>query len=117
MAYILVVDDQRVMRHLLYRALSSMGHEATIACSGKEVLTLCREHQYDLVILDYRMPDMDGLEIARCLGKELRFILHTSDSGDNDIISEAFKMGALGVIPKITSIRAFIESVEKFLSE
>ena len=115
MAEILVVDDQKVIRQLLYSVLTNRGHRVTLARHGREALGFCEAHRYDLIILDYRMPGMDGLEVAERLGQEVRFILHTSDYGDRDIKVAAMKLGAVGVVPKITGITDFIEHVEVFL--
>lgn len=117
MSDILVVDDQRVIRHLLFQVLSGMGHKVTLACNGLEALALCEAHRYDLIVLDHRMPGMDGLEVARHLSKSVRFILHTSDFGDRDITIAAMKLGAMGVVPKINNITAYGRELERFLEK
>jgi len=115
MAYILVVDDHEVIRHLLYEVLSGMGHNVTVACNGVEALNLCKEHGFDLLILDYRMPYMDGLEVAKRLNGKIHFILHTSDCDNEELKRKAQKAGALGVIEKISGVKAFRKDIEMFL--
>lgn len=117
MSYILAVDDQRIIRELLREALTRLGHRVTLACSGMEAITLCRKHSYDLLILDYRMPDMNGLEVVQCLKRRARFILHTSDYDNWDIQLQAMRLGALGVIAKISDISVFQSSIDVFLNE
>ena len=116
MSYILAVDDQRVIRELLREVLTGLGHRVTLACNGIEAITLCRKYSYDLLILDYRMPDMDGLEVVQCLKGRVRFVLHTSDYDNRDIQLKAMRLGALGVIAKISDISVFQSSIGAFLN-
>src|SRR5579862_2331921 len=57
---ILVVDDDRAIRELIGRALADVGYCADFAENGEAGLTLAADQDYDLVILDLVMPDMDG---------------------------------------------------------
>src|SRR6266853_2125481 len=59
---ILVVDDESIIRETV--ALVFDGHMVETAASGKEALALFEEDKFDLVILDYEMPDMRGDELA-----------------------------------------------------
>jgi len=65
--HILVVDDNRdglVVRRAL---LEEVGYEVKIAMSGEEGLKLFQAHRFDVVVTDYRMPRMDGVELIRRL--------------------------------------------------
>ena len=116
MADILVVDDQEIIRQLSCEVLSRVGHNVIAACNGVEALRLCRQHKFDLLILDYQMPDMDGLEMVERLQGRIRFVLHTSDYDNGEVIRKALEAGALGVIAKIGDIAAFRKQIETFLS-
>jgi len=63
---VLVADDRSLDREILKATLTGMSFEVTTVDSGHEVLQelLDRQHSYDLVLLDWRMPDMDGMETA-----------------------------------------------------
>ena len=61
---VLVVDDEPVACEWLKRALIMDGHAVEIARSGKAALVLFEEGVFDLVILDYEMPDMKGDELV-----------------------------------------------------
>ncbi len=57
---ILVVDDQESMRLLLQDMLEEIGYEVSLAESGTEALKMLEESQFDLVLSDLNMPEMDG---------------------------------------------------------
>ncbi|MEJ2622719.1 MAG: response regulator [Candidatus Thiodiazotropha sp.] len=117
MSNILAVDDQSTIRVLMREALTRLGHRVTLACSGMEAIKLCRKHRYDLVILDYRMPGMNGLDVVKYLKGRVRFVLHTSDYDNWALQLQAICFGALGVIAKISDISAFQCSVDAFLND
>ncbi len=61
-AHLLIVDDLEVNRDLLARRVARLGHTHALAVSGREALARLREADFDLVLLDITMPDMDGYE-------------------------------------------------------
>lgn len=60
---LLVVDDDAINRDVLSRRLKLQGHDVRNASSGSEALQMMRESEFDLVLLDIMMPDMDGYEV------------------------------------------------------
>ncbi len=62
---ILVVDDEAVVRNGIKRALEGRGTETVLAADGKEALALLDHREFDLVLLDIRMPEMDGMSALR----------------------------------------------------
>jgi signal transduction histidine kinase len=62
---LLVVDDDAVNRDVLTRRLTRQGHHVQTASNGQDALRLMREADFDLVLLDVVMPDMDGCEVLR----------------------------------------------------
>ena len=64
---LLVVDDNRVNRLLLGRALEQLGHTVTFAENGREALEVLRQRRVDLVLLDIEMPEMDGYQVLEAL--------------------------------------------------
>ena len=62
---VLVVDDEAVVRNGIRRALEGQGMEASLAANGEEALNLMEHQAFDLVLLDIRMPDMDGMTALR----------------------------------------------------
>lgn len=62
--HLLVVDDELLIRDLLYDHFSGCDYEITLADDGKSAIARLAEQHFDTVILDLKMPDMDGLELA-----------------------------------------------------
>ncbi len=63
----LIVDDVRDITEMLGELVTMLGHEARAATHGERALAIARDFQPDLVLLDLRMPEPDGFEIARRL--------------------------------------------------
>ncbi|GAB4322570.1 MAG: hypothetical protein Kow0074_14240 [Candidatus Zixiibacteriota bacterium] len=61
---ILIVDDELLIRDLLYDYFSARDFEITVAENGQRALSLINEESFDTVILDIKMPDMDGLQLT-----------------------------------------------------
>ena len=89
---VLIVDDMRVNRMILSSLLASNGVLADLAESGEECLALCRENKYDLILLDHRMPGIDGVdtfvqlkEIFKEQGREVPVVCHTVEAAKDNI--------------------------------
>lgn len=73
MYHILVVDDESRIRAIIRKYAEFEGHEVTEAGDGMEAVLLCRNHTYDLIIMDIMMPELDGFSACR----EIRKITQT----------------------------------------
>lgn len=71
-AYLLVVDDDRVSRRVLCRLLARAGHECAAAPNGGEAVGLILARTPDLIVLDLFMPDGDGLTLLEVVRSYLR---------------------------------------------
>ncbi len=69
-ARILVIDDEEILHVSLRRTLGRQGHEVDAVLSGPEGLKLMASGDYDLVITDLMMPDMDGIELLECMHEQ-----------------------------------------------
>jgi len=81
MAKILIVEDDESQRFLYQEELQEEGHGAVLAKSGKEALKCLERALFDLIILDIRMPEMDGIETLGKIAsryKKTPVILHTA---------------------------------------
>ncbi|WP_308637276.1 response regulator [Paenibacillus silvisoli] len=94
---VLIVDDQNGIRILLMEVFSSEGYTTFQAPNGKLALEIVRSEAPDLVLLDMKIPGMDGLEIlkhVKAINKEIKVIMMTA-YGELDMIKEATDHGAL----------------------
>jgi putative two-component system response regulator len=95
---VLVVEDDRLSAEMLENSLSAFGYEVTIAGNGREALDLVRTGQYRLVVSDWKMPEMDGVELcrqirARTSSGYVYVILLTSHGGTSNVV-EGLNAGA-----------------------
>ncbi len=99
---ILLVDDEKLIRMTLHDRLEQAGFRVTEAERGDEALECVRRDDPDLVLLDYRLPDLDGLEVLRRIrreGTETGVILMTAYSSVDSAV-EALKLGAADYLKK-----------------
>lgn len=67
---ILVAEDSKEIVKILELFLKREGHEIKVAWDGKEAYSYFQDGSFDLIITDYRMPEIDGLELLRLIRKE-----------------------------------------------
>lgn len=95
---ILVVDDNRVNRLLLGRALEQLGHAVTFAEHGREALEALRRRAVDLVLLDIEMPEMDGYRVLEALAADPHLrdlpVVMMSSVEEVDSVARCIEMGA-----------------------
>ncbi|MHB1421947.1 MAG: sensor histidine kinase [Gemmataceae bacterium] len=110
---VLIAEDDAVSRHLLQTYLRQWGHEVVAAPDGAAAWTLFQEHEFPLVLSDWVMPEMDGLELIRHIragpsGAYVYIILLTAraqkqdvieglEAGANDFVTKPFDRGELRV--------------------
>ena len=68
---ILVVDDERVNQQIAVAMLSKLGHRAEVARNGLEALEALRSRDYEVILMDWHMPEMNGLDTTRAIRTEL----------------------------------------------
>jgi len=101
-ATVLIVDDEQDIRDASERILSRVGYQIQKASNGNEALDILNNNSIDIVLLDLKMPGMDGMEVLakiRERNKEIQIIVITGYATVETAI-EAMKQGAYDFIPK-----------------
>jgi two-component system NtrC family response regulator len=112
---ILVVDDEPGQRELIGGFLKKQGHEVLLAGGGAEALARAREMRVDLVISDFKMPGMSGLELLRAVkavNPEIPFLLVTA-YGTVDTAVQAMKEGAADYLTKPLDLEELLLRIER----
>jgi GAF domain-containing protein/DNA-binding response OmpR family regulator/nitrogen-specific signal transduction histidine kinase/HAMP domain-containing protein len=117
--HVLVVDDDRHIVDWLKEALTNSGFVVQGAYNGHEALALAREDSPDLILLDLKMPDMDGYEVIRNLRREqatrsIPVIVITGSSFDDDYDHvEILGMGVEHMLTKPFSVETLVEEIKR----
>jgi CheY-like chemotaxis protein len=117
---ILVIEDNEDNIRLVDYVLRAYGYEPLLATDGAEGLRIALERRPDLILLDIRMPRMDGYEVAarlkqaRLEGTKVVAVTASAMVGDRERIAAA---GFHGYIQKPIDPETFIAEVERFLPE
>jgi adenylate cyclase len=101
---VLVVDDNKVNRLLLARTLELQGHHVESAENGRLALTRLNDEQFDLVLLDIEMPEMDGFEVLAQIKEDRALrdipVIVTSSLEGLDNVVRCLELGAEDYLPK-----------------
>ncbi|BAD42078.1 response regulator [Symbiobacterium thermophilum] len=101
---VLIVDDHELLREGLKSLLSREEDMEVVgeAAGGREAVALCRSLRPDVVVLDARLPDVDGVEVCRQLQEEMPevAVLMLTTFSDSDLVLGAVRAGARGYVVK-----------------
>jgi len=119
---IMIADDMQMMRRLLKASLMKAGFQhISEAINGEDLLKKLDEHTYDIVICDWDMPRMSGIDALRHIRsseahKDLPFVMVTAVS-EAAQVKEAIAAGISDYIIKPIKPDQFVEKVKKILSQ
>jgi DNA-binding response OmpR family regulator len=113
---VLVVEDERKIRDLVRGYLERDGHQVVTTASGAEALELARVHEPELVVLDLRLPDVPGEEVARELRafSSVPILMLTAKASEEDRI-RGLEIGADDYVTKPFSPRELVLRVRALL--
>jgi CheY-like chemotaxis protein len=119
MKKILVVDDEGDIRMILRIIIDELGDvEFLEAENGKEGLDMAVKHDPDLIIMDYKMPEMNGLDattkIRNSMTKEIPVLLHTAYLSKLDK-KNALDVGCTDVIEKPVDFDSWITKISRYI--
>ncbi|MBD3348152.1 MAG: diguanylate cyclase [Candidatus Eisenbacteria bacterium] len=115
---ILVVDDEEIMRAFLQEVLSDEGYAVDLAVSGRDAIDKMGERQYEIIITDIVMPELDGLSVvaaAKKLSYDVDVVVMTGYASMETAV-ESMKLGATDYITKpfnIDQIRIIVSNAVK----
>ena len=116
---ILIVDDQPGIRLLLNEVFKKDGYVTHLAPNGVEALKIFDQEQIDCVLLDMKIPGMNGIEILQKLkekNKDVPVMMMTA-YGEQDLIDEALRLGASNYFTKPFNIFDVLKEVGNILSK
>ncbi|MBP2633948.1 MAG: response regulator receiver protein [Firmicutes bacterium] len=115
---VLVVDDQPGIRRLLLEVFTDEGYEVSVATNGNEALEKATEIKPAVILMDMKMPGMDGIDALKEL-KELglaeRVIMMTA-YGELELVTKAKELGAFAYVTKPFDIIKLCEMVSSYIA-
>ncbi len=115
MIRVLVVDDQRLVREGLTALLDLVDdlHLVALAADGEQALALVAEHRPDVVLMDLRMPGLDGIEATRRIRRQhpdVEVVVLTTHADDDSVLA-ALRAGARGYLTKDAGVTEIARAV------
>jgi DNA-binding NtrC family response regulator len=113
-AKILLVDDEVVFTQNVSRLLTSRGYRVAAVNSGEDAIAMLEKEDFDVVVLDLKMPGLDGIATLREIKKLPRFTetLILTGHGSIDTALEAVKIGAYDYLSKPCEIEELLAKIE-----
>jgi CheY-like chemotaxis protein len=117
---VLIADDDRGIRETLGEVLEKQGFRTVLAADGNQAVELVQVDLVHLILFDYNMPRLTGLEawavIRQTLDKILPAVLMTADA-TNDLIRRAFQAQVFSVIPKPVNTNIVLNTLTRALAK
>ncbi|MEJ2659677.1 MAG: sigma-54 dependent transcriptional regulator [Desulfobacteraceae bacterium] len=116
---VLAVDDEQNIRRLIRNEFTLEGYEVTTAKSGEEGLALIERKQFDVVLLDIKLPKLNGLDVLRKI-KEISNtteVIMITGYGDIQTAVSSLKLGAMDYVTKPFKLDDLLTSVQKAVSD
>lgn len=113
---ILIIDDEKNIRMTLQKTLASDGYEVETAATGQKGLDKANELKPNLILLDLKLPDMEGLEVLKTLGEHDANVIMITGYGSVETAVDSMKLGAIDYLRKPFSPDEIREKVNEVLN-
>ncbi len=116
---VLVVDDEEALRTVLSGELVNEGYNVGNAADGDEAIAIIKQQPFDIVLLDIKMPKVDGFEVLKFIKKDyphIKVIMLTAFADLKNAI-ESKKLGAEDFISKPYDLVDLLTTIERVLGE
>ncbi len=112
---ILYVDDEQNLRHLVKEQLSGEGYAVETADDGDTAIDMIKKHEYDVVLLDIRMPRVSGLDVLKYIRAQKLHcrVLMLTAVDDLSVALEAVKIGANDYLTKPYEVNTLLSSIHR----
>ncbi len=114
---ILIVDDEQTIRWILKMALEVKHFKIIEASTGREGVEMARENRPDMIIMDYKMPDLNGWEAAKKIREflpDVPIIGHTGYANDQNV-EDGFKAGCNEILKKPVDLDEWENTLNSYL--
>ena len=119
---ILIIDDEELITKTLLKLLNAKGYETTVARSGSETMDKIKKEDFDLIVTDVRMPEMDGIETIQAIreycfkqGKTSIPEIIITGYADENKYKSAVEMKVAAYIFKPFDTKEFLDTIKRTL--
>lgn len=118
---VLVVDDSEENCDLLNLKLSRNGHTVKLAYNGQEAIDILNTEKYDLILLDIKMPVMDGVEVLKYMSDDENLskipVIMLTAAGEPKTVLKCLRLGAMGYVTKPFDMDEVLNTIQNCMHE
>ncbi len=115
---VLIVDDEEAVRDLFVDLLKKEGYQTSACATGEETLELLKKEKFDVVLLDIKLPGINGLEVLKNISdnyKDLTVVMITGFGYDEDLLAKSKRFGCAGYLGKNMPVSQIITTFKQFV--
>ena len=116
---IMVVDDDDIHRKMIARMLESEGYQVTLAANGSEAIGMVHRTRPDLILTDFQMPELDGIELTRWIKADRSFtgipVIMITGNSEREVVVASLKSGVVDFILKPVDRSALMNKLDRVL--
>ena len=115
---ILIIDDDKIIRHALNRAFTSRGHKVFTGSDGREGVDIWKKEKPDTVLLDIIMPHLSGNQILQMKDKlpNAKIVVMSAYTGDQYTFKSLATLADMSIIKPFDNIFTVVQQIEELIS-